>query len=635
MRTRHSLIDLFLLAILVIPASILIYVSSYKVEEFIQERVISDTISIVDHTIGNISKKILNEIGGKDIVMVLSQDDKLRREVEDYLSFLVNPEIKYVYIVYRDKEGKFRFLADGSKEDKGRPGEKLDVFNEEKWKEAVEEAKNVIIIQRNLYTIGATYLKPFVQNGKVRALFVVDFSVRKIRNIQGTLNLIKYLSTGTSVASILFLTLALYQYIRRKRIERALYRDPLTGLLNRSYLEAESFRIDTTYYYIALIDIDDFRKVNTTHGESFGDIVLRQFAEYLGKKLPQGSVLIRYAGEEFLIFVPKIKFADKWDIVSLLEGIKEDIKSNPFGTEETKVRLRVSVGLNISTERSRSIDEAIRGADRALYRAKREGKDKVEIYDRSIEELKKSISVEKVRDAIESGRLICYYQPIVDLETGEVSHYEALARIVDPEHDIYTPAYFLEDIKDTFLYTKFMKEIININSRLLEERKDLNVSINMFPTDILDGDVIEVLERLDEDVRKRMFLEITEVEGIPSFERMKENLRRLRDLGFRICIDDFGAGYSNLINLTQLRIDCLKIDGSIIKDIHKNRISYLLTKMIAEFCKETGVYIVAEYVENEKILLKLRELGIRYGQGYHLGRPKPFEDINSCQSNKD
>jgi len=105
---------------------------------------------------------------------------------------------------------------------------------------------------------------------------------------------------------------------------------------------------------------------------------------------------------------------------------------------------------------------------------------------------------------------------------------------------------------------------------------------------------------------------------------MKESVMKLRKLGFKICIDDFGAGYSNLINITQMRIDYLKIDGSIIKDIHKNKLSRLLTKTITSFCKEVNIRVVAEYVENEAILKTLKELGVDYGQGFHIGKPKPL-----------
>ncbi|EDP75856.1 bifunctional diguanylate cyclase/phosphodiesterase [Hydrogenivirga sp. 128-5-R1-1] len=612
-----------LLAVVIVSMSVPIYMGSSYVETRIQKRVVSDVVSIVGHVFDNIAQDLLLTVGEEDIVIALYHNEGLRREVERKLSLLVTPEIKYVYIVYRDEEGKFRFLVDGSREDKGELGEKLDVYNVDKWIEAIEKKRDVVIVQENLHTIGATYVKPIVWRDATRALLVADFSVQKIREIKGALDLIRNTLSVSLFLVVSFFGVAVYQYFRKRAAERALYVDRLTGLYNKNYIDVEGSRIDLDRYYIALIDIDDFRKINTTYGEEAGDSILREFSNFLREFL--GDVLlVRYAGEEFLVLLPKERFRKKSEVMRFFEELKDRVKSVVFPYNGYEVRLKVSIGVNLSPERSRSIEEAIKGADRALYRAKREGKDRVEAHDETVEELKRRLSIADVRDAIESGRVICHYQPIVDLRTHEISHYEALARIKDEKGEIVSPNMFLEDIKGTFIYTRFVKEIIRMNVKLLKEREDIRVSINLIPTDVTDETVLEELRSIDKRIRGRMLLEITEVEGIPSFERMKESVMELRKLGFRICIDDFGAGYSNLINITQMRIDYLKIDGSIIKDIHRNKLSKLLTKTITSFCKEVNIKVIAEYVENEAILKTLRELGVDYGQGFHIGKPKPL-----------
>jgi len=418
-----------------------------------------------------------------------------------------------------------------------------------------------------MYTIGATYLKPIVQGDEARALLVADISVQKIREVRSSLNLIRQLSTGSIIASLFFLYMALYQYLKKRKLLKELYTDRLTGLFNRNYLS----ETDISRYYLALMDIDDFRKVNATYGEEAGDAVLRELADFLRRNI-KPAILIRYAGEEFMVLVPKEMFKNKTQVIGFF------------------------VGLNISTGRERSLEETIKNADRALYRAKREGKDRVEAYDESVEQLKKKLSIGEVTEALDGGRILCHYQPVVELQTGKVLHYEALARIRGEEGEIYTPAFFLEDIKGTFIYTRFVREIIALNVKLLREREDLKISINLAPTDITDESVFEALLGVEKDIRKRMLLEITEVEGIPSFEGVRSALGKLRKLGYRICIDDFGAGYSNLVNLTQMRIDYLKIDGSIIRDIHRNRMSRLLTEMVTRFCREVGIKVVGEFV---------------------------------------
>ncbi len=617
---RINLLTFVLIAVLV-ALSIPIYMGSSFVERHVQKRMVSDIVSIVGHVFDNIANDLVKMLGGQDIVIALYHDEDLRSQIEKKLSLLVTPEIKYVYIVYRDEEGKFRFLVDGSKEDKGELGEKLDVLNEAKWLEAVRTGRDVVIIQENLHTIGATYIKPIVQGHTTRALLVADFSVQKIRKIKGAIDLIRNATLVSVMSALAFLLFAIYQYLRTRAVEKSLYIDKLTGLYTKNYVDQEGVRMDFGRYYIALIDVDDFRKVNATYGEEAGDHVLRELAHFLRERL-KGAHVIRYSGEEFLIMLPKGRFRDKAEVINFFEKIREGVKSRVFSYEGNQIKIRVSIGINLTAERSRSLEEAIKGADRALYRAKRGGKDRVEAHDDTSEEIKHRLSVADVRDAIESGRIICYYQPIVNLRTGEISHYEALARIVGQDGEIYPPGFFLDDIKGTFIYTRFVKEIVRINTELLRERKDIEVSINLIPTDIIDETVLGELRSIERKVRRRMLLEITEVEGIPSFNSIKKSIGELRRLGYRICIDDFGAGYSNLINITQMRVDYLKIDGSIIKDIPENRVSRLLTKTITSFCKEVNIKVIAEYVENAKILRALKELGVDYGQGYHLGKPR-------------
>ncbi len=617
-------LPLMFLALAFVGSSMVVYLASEKIERRVESRIISEVVSIVGSMFRNVVEDLLSKVGDEDVVIALFHNDELRREVERALSMMVTQEIRYVYIVYRDEDGKFRFLADGSKEDKAELGEKFDVFREEKWLEALRKGKEVVILQEGLNRVGATYIMPIVQRGRVKALLAADFSVERIQELRGTLGVVRNATSSVAIASVLLLILNIYQYQRKKRLEKELYRDQLTGLYNKAYLDSENFTLDLKSYYLALIDVDDFRKVNTTYGEEVGDLVLRELATVLRSTVPEGSLIVRYAGEEFLVLFPKDKFEDKVEFLRFLETVREKVKNITFMFDSVEVRVKVSIGANVSPERSRSLEEAIRGADSALYRAKRLGKDRVEAYDEAVEERQKRLSATEVMEALSSGRIVCHYQPIVDLEKGEVIHYEALARILDQNGNVLPPGLFLEDIKGTFVYTRFVKEIIEINRRLLKEREDLRVSINLLPTDMTDENVVGLLVSLEPDVRRRMLLEITEVEGIPSFDKVRMTIDSLRRLGFRICIDDFGAGYSNLVNITQMRIDYLKIDGSIVKDVDKNRTSYLLVKMVSEFCREVGVRVIAEYVENEEILKKLRDVGVRYGQGYLLGKPEPL-----------
>ncbi len=622
---------LLLLIIGVLLSSTLTYIGSRYVEKRIQGRIVSDALSIVKHSLDNLAEEIVNMVGERDLVEALYTDEILRWKVEDRLSLFITPEIKFVFVVYRDEKNKFRFLADGSKEDKGTPGEKLDVVREDKWIEAIEKGKEVVIIQEGLDTIGATYLKPLIQGNVPKALLVADISIQKVREITGVLGIIKNTTMSVFISAVGFLAFAVYQYVRKRSIERSIYIDKLTGLYTREFVYRENNRINFTDYHVALIDIDNFRRVNATYGEEIGDLVLKEIATLL-KIIFNGFIIVRYSGEEFLVLIPKSGFSNDREVLNLLNKVREGIKRKAIPINGDNIRVSVSIGVNLSTQKQRSLEEAIKGADRALYRAKRNGKDRVEVYDERLEESRQRLSVAEVREAIETGRVICLYQPIINLRTGKVFYYEALSRIVDTNGRLVSPSRFLEDIKDTFIYTRFVKEIIRINAELLKTKEDIHVSINLLPTDLEDDAIMSALKSIPEKVRKRILLEITEVEGIYSFERIKKSINELRRLGYRAGIDDFGAGYSNLINITQLKIDFLKIDGSLIKDIVKNEVSEILTATVADFCKKVGIRVIAEYVENPQIIEKLMSLGIEYGQGFYLGKPGEIQSSAKIES---
>jgi len=618
--------SLIILIALVVSSFFPIYYGSVKVEEFVQKRLISDATSIIGSTFDNMAQKILSLVGDEDIVLALYRNDDLREKIEYDLSLLITPEIKYVYILYRDEEGKFRFLADGSKSDRGELGEKLDVLNLSEWNEAMRTGKKKVIIQDNLYTIGATYIKPLVQRGEVKALLVADFSIKKVQELKATMGVIRNISMGISLMSLIFLYIAVYQYFRGRKIARSLYIDKLTGLPNRNYLSEYLSGINPGDYYIALLDIDDFKRINATFGPEVGDRVIKEAGKFLVSRLKDATI-IRYGGEEFLILISRDKFTDDAEAVLFFDKVRQSFRKFRMKIGNQEISITASIGINLSTQREESIESAIEKADRALYRAKRDGKDRVRAFSDRADGLRRRISVSEVMDAVQSGKVICYYQPVVEISTGKIDYYEALARIVDEKGEIIPPAQFLEDIKDTFAYTKFVKRIIEFNTEILKEVEGIRVSINLIPTDILDRSVLDLLNKVPKGIRERMFLEITEVEGIPSFERVKKTVARLRKSGFRVGIDDFGAGYSNLINLTQMSIDFLKIDGSIIRDIHRNRTSYLLTKMVNEFCSEMGIKVIAEYVESEKVLACLHEIGVGYAQGFKFGKPVPIDKI--------
>ncbi|MEJ5172660.1 MAG: bifunctional diguanylate cyclase/phosphodiesterase [Hydrogenothermaceae bacterium] len=404
--------------------------------------------------------------------------------------------------------------------------------------------------------------------------------------------------------------------------------DSLTGLYNRTFLEDLEYTINLSNYVVAVIDVDFFKKINDTYGHEVGDIVLKEVAKILRNDIRSEDYLIRYGGEEFLLFIRK----NREDINKTINGI-ERIRSaveneKIYINEKNYIKVTISIGVNLSTEKMKDIDEAIKKADVALYRAKGKGRNRIEIYDEERDTKEATLKISQIKKALEEGRVISYYQPIVNLKTGEYTHLEALARIVGEDGSLIQPYMFINVIENTFLYTQLTKQIVEYNFKVLAEYKDLKVSINLKPADIINQSTIDYLIELSSkypDIAGRILLEIVETEDALMYEQIIKNIHSLKEKGYKICIDDFGSGYSNFVYLLRLNVDYLKLDANLIKNIDKDKISQEVVKMIVQFCKKMKITVIAEFVENEDILKTLKLLGIDYGQGYHFSKPQPLE----------
>ena len=289
------------------------------------------------------------------------------------------------------------------------------------------------------------------------------------------------------------------------------------------------------------------------------------------------------------------------------------------------INVTVSIGVNLVPYKSRSFSDAFKLADLALYNAKNKGRNNIEIYDeRENKPSDLAISINEIKDAIEKKQVVCYYQKIVDTNTLEVSHYEALLRIIDKNGNIILPEKILPIIKGTFILRNITKYVLKICYKKLQEQKDIKINVNLNPKDMIDNSILQLLKSFakEDNISNRLGLEIVESEDLINSKDAKENLLMLKNLGYKIFIDDFGSGYSNFIYLTEIKTDYIKIDGSIISKILDDKISFLLVKSIVEFAKEADIKVIAEYVSTKEIFEIVKTLGIEYSQGYYFSIPE-------------
>ena len=621
---------LILSTLIIALVLVLLLYTTVKLEEKIEKQMIeistSDVMAIVHNSANTIKNQLDRQSSFSEQIL---SNEALARDIEKNLTILLTQNIKYSYLLYKDKKGTFRFLADGAHaEEKAFLNQKFDIDNP-KWLEVFQTKQPVIIEHKYLQQLSISYLVPILNNNEVEMILAIDFSIKKIENINTIIGLMKNAILAIIVVVIVFLIVLLIQTLRYIAIKKTAYVDALTQVYNRNYLQELEDFINLNDYILATLDIDYFKPVNDTYGHDVGDKILKQVANMILLTVrTHEDIVIRYGGEEFLILA-KIKRGDNVSALNVIERIFKNIQENHFYiNKKDYLNITVSIGVNLVPHKSRTFSEAFKLADIALYNAKNRGRNTIEIYDEIENNHNKSVmSINDIKEAIEDNRVICFYQKIVDTFTQNLSHYEALLRIVDKQGNIITPDKILPVIKGTFILRNITKSILAICHKKLSEHPTISINVNLNPKDVIDESILNILKEYAQqnNMAERLGIEVVESEDLIMCKDAKDNLLMLKELGYKIFIDDFGSGYSNFIYLTQIKTDFIKIDGAIIKNILDDKVSFLLVKSIVEFAKEANIKVIAEYVSSKEIYEKVKSLGIEYSQGFYFSQPKAFE----------
>ncbi|AXH15383.1 hypothetical protein CP985_06535 [Malaciobacter mytili LMG 24559] len=626
--------SLFLIFFVVVASFILLFLlyGTVKLENTIQKKMVeistTDVISIIKNSAETINRQLDKT---KSYNVQIKENEALQKDIEEKLEALITQNIKYVYLLYKDERGVFRFLVDGAKsENKAFINQKFDIDNE-KWLSIYTTKKPTLIKNKYLKQLSITYLVPILNNDNVELVFAVDFSVEKLDEINKIITLMKNGIIGIISILILFLIVLIIQAIKYLSVKRSAYIDRLTNVYNRNYLhELETF-INLDQYIIGAIDIDHFKVINDTYGHDIGDKVLRQISHIILSSIrAKEDIVIRYGGEEFLILA-KVKREDRFIALNVIERIFTNIqKSKIHISKKDVLEVSVSIGVNLEPNKSRTFSQAFKLADIALYNAKNKGRNNIQIYDETNKRFDDNnglLSINEIKEAIEEKRVICYYQKIVNDEEEKYTQYEALLRIVDKNGNIVTPDKILPVIKGTFLLRNISKRVLKICFEKLLEEPNIMINVNLNPQDIVNDSVLDILKRFASkpNISNRLGIEISESEDLINCKDSKENILLLKQLGYKIYIDDFGSGYSNFIYLAEVNSDFIKIDGTIIKKILDDKIAFLLVKSIVQFAKEANIEVIAEYVCNKEIYEKVKSLGIKYSQGFYFSIPKEFD----------
>lgn len=433
----------------------------------------------------------------------------------------------------------------------------------------------------------------------------------------------------------------------KAEIQHLAHHDPLTNLPNRLYGEAlftqSLIACEQKKQNLALlfIDLDNFKPVNDALGHAAGDILLEQLTLKLSKDLKPDQHLIRFGGDEFLLLAPFTDYHQ--ELEALAETLIQKCASK-FKILQTQVVISASIGITCAPKEGSDFKQLCRQADVAMYQAKKDGRNTYHYYDQSLDKISddKFKLLQLLRPALIEQQFQLYYQPMVNLQSGEISMVEALLRWPQPDGSMIAPDQFIPLAESSGLINELGRWVIQqacINCAKQRELgfPNLRVAVNLSAIQFKDGHLQDVIESALQHADlppNALELELTESLLIDDGDQIQIQLQALSAIGITIAIDDFGTGYSNLGYLRNFNATTLKIDRSFITSLCTAEHDESLVKAIISMAASLGLKTVAEGIEDKATLNKLIALGCNNGQGYYWSKPIPEDRLTALLANQ-
>jgi diguanylate cyclase (GGDEF)-like protein/PAS domain S-box-containing protein len=424
------------------------------------------------------------------------------------------------------------------------------------------------------------------------------------------------------------------------RLRYQAFHDPLTDLPNRElfvdrlgHALARTERQRGRRVAVLFMDLDDFKVINDSLGHEAGDRLLVAVAERLKGCLRPEDTLARFGGDEFTVLLEDVEGPE--EAVLVAERIIDAVR-DPFVLAGRELYTRASVGIALGENRTKNPENLLRDADTAMYWAKDQGSG-YSIFDPAMYEkaLGRLEAANDLRRALEREDFVVHYQPIVSLQTGAVVAVEALVRWEHPERGLLDPSEFIALAEESGLVVPMGEGVLReacLRAKEWQEAHPRNppliMTVNLSARQLARPDLAETVEAILKETGlegNRLTLDITETIYVKTLAGNTAALDRLRGLGVRISIDDFGMGYSWLSYLKRLPADAIKIDRSFVKGFGEDAEDTAIVRMIIELAHTLGIEVVAEGVESEEQARQLREIGCDMAQGYHFSKPLPPE----------
>ena len=424
-----------------------------------------------------------------------------------------------------------------------------------------------------------------------------------------------------------------------EQIEKLALYDALTGLANRrlfqdrleqAFLHAQRHEVG---FALMLLDLDRFKEINDTLGHQTGDAVLEHLATRLRDVARASDTVARLGGDEFALVLEGAQ--DSADGLFVAERIRGAL-DEPFVVDGMTLQLETSIGIAIFPRDGDDAQQLLKRADIALYASKDSHQPVVYASEHDHHSADRLSLVAQIRDAIENGELLVHFQPEVDLASGETRRVEALVRWEHPERGLLLPDAFIPLARQSALVRPITRYVLDVALGQCRTWQDLGidvgVAVNLAGRDLGDA---HLEEEVSEALRRwgiapgLLELEIPESAIVTERERerVRKMLTRLSERGVRLAVDDFGSGYASISHLKQLPIDVLKIDESFVHNVGTKGADDAIVRSTIELSHSLGITVVAEGVETEVVLERLRAFGCDFAQGFCLAPPASADDV--------
>ncbi len=417
----------------------------------------------------------------------------------------------------------------------------------------------------------------------------------------------------------------------KQRLSYLATRDELTGHLNRNALRTaladaiDAAKIEERNCALLVTSIDRLAMINDTYGFDAADEVIVGVGERLARSLRGSDVIGRVAGNKLSVILHN---CNEREIPLVAERLRAIVRGKVIDTRSGMVSATISVGAVWLPAGASTAQEAMLRAEETLERARASGRDGFASYAKSPQlenaRLRLMGIADEVVAALHDQRLVFAYQPIVSAQTREAVHHECLLRMRRPDGSIVSAGHFIPAAEQLGLVRLVDRHALEMTIEQLKQHPVISLTVNVSGTTASDPSWLQSFVeyvRLNREVAHRLIVELTETAALHHFEENAQFVSQLRELGCRVAIDDFGAGYTSFRNLQMLRVDMVKIDGAYVRDLSASPENQIFVQTLVGLAKNFQLKTVAEWVGSEEDAKLLESFGVDYFQGFFFGEP--------------